>query len=138
MERSSLQKFGTMVFGVVLVAGLILPASRAMGQQSQDAVAQIKATFDSSLAKLLDQRVPLLEALEQQIDESVFDGTLTGHCRNSTVSPSKKQLSHDWHKRTMHRNLQYAYCRTFGQPLASHGDAYVGRCLSYAEPIARP
>ncbi len=81
MKRSNLKQCGTMVFGVVLATSFILPASTALGQQLQDPAAQIKAAFDQAMAKPLNEQIPLLEALEQQIEQDIFQGRLAGKAK---------------------------------------------------------
>ena len=64
---------------MILAVGLALPATRLLAAGPPiNSVADVKAAFDQAMGKALAERVPLLEALEEGIDQAIFDGTLTG------------------------------------------------------------
>ncbi len=74
MNRYFWQKGKTLVLVIVLAMGIALPA---LGEgASIDSVADVKVAFDEAMGKSLQERIPLLEQLEEDIDQAIFDNTL--------------------------------------------------------------
>ncbi len=76
MNRYFSQKSKMSVLVILLTVGITLPTTRVMA--SIDSVADVKAAFDEAMGQSLQDRIPLLEALEEDIDQALFDNTLTG------------------------------------------------------------
>jgi TolA-binding protein len=70
---------------IILIAGFMLPAGVALGGPQENTVAQVKADFDAAMAHSLDDRITALESLEQEIDNLIFDGTLTGESKSEAL-----------------------------------------------------
>lgn len=62
---------------IILAAIVILPGANAAGDLQEGAIAQMKADFDSAMAQPLEDRITLLENLEQEIDDAIYKGDLT-------------------------------------------------------------
>ncbi len=75
MNRYHWQKGKTLMLVIILTMGIVLPATKVLAEGgSIDSVADVKAAFDEAMGKSLQERIPLLEALEEDIDQLLFDG----------------------------------------------------------------
>ena len=69
-------------FVILLLFVLIYSVAIAKGAGGgDDIIAQIKSDFDTAMSKPLEERIALLEDLEQRIDKYISEGTLTGKAK---------------------------------------------------------
>ncbi len=66
------RKVRTSILAALVTVSLLFTMTAFGGEISS--VAQIKAAFDVAMGKPLNERIPLLEALEQDIDQTLFQG----------------------------------------------------------------
>ncbi len=79
-RRNGHRKVGTTILAA-LVTGSLFFTMTAYGGGDLSPAGRIKAGFDAAMGKPLEQRISLLEGVEQEIDQKVFDGTFTGKGR---------------------------------------------------------
>jgi tetratricopeptide (TPR) repeat protein len=105
--------------GIVVAMGVVLTSSNAW---AKTVVPDIKTAFDAAMAKPLNERIALLESVEQQIDGVLFTAGLAGE-------PKAAALFYKFHAQRQLAKYPQAY-QTYANYVRSIRSFSIGRARS--------